>query len=502
MFPRRKPPPRRTLQLIVDGMHPAVVRREIAQGRLPNLEFLVRNGFARWDCVSVFPTSTPVAVTSITTGEPPRRHGIPGMYWYDRLHDSPVYYGDNLSIIQSTFDSFFENVVSHLNHRHLRNEVRTVFEHLEHSGVNAASLNNMCFRGSHRHPATLPLFIRVLPGVRFTTHAVYGPPVMRWGDFARSGNHGARVFGEDGPFRQFGISDECTMRAFFELVDTESLPEFLLLYFPDNDVYSHVHGPQASGVHLRKWDLNLGRIFDALGGRDKAIAENLFFVIADHAQTPVGFQPRSVINLDQVLDGFSQGRLGSAWDEEDVFACPNGRFAQIYLRKREPRLWSGVLRRLLEDDRISHVYYGDGAAVEVRASGGRALRFEPGYRARDRWGNGWAWKGDLSLLDGAVAGLRLHFGRYPDAFSRLRDGVLSPAAGDFVLTPRAGFEFSGNSEEAHLGGGSHGGLSVEESEVPFLACGPGVGPRSVGGRITDLVPITLRHLGLKALKAA
>jgi hypothetical protein len=483
--------------ILNDGMHPRVSRREIAAGRMPNTEYLIRNGFHAWDTVSVFPTSTPVAVSSIVTGAPPSLHGISGMYWYDRASGEPVYYGDNLHLIQQHFGPFFRNIVVNLNHRHLSRRVATIFERLEARGKVTASLNSLCFRGPTPHQTTLPVFLRMLPGVKFGADEIYGPTHMRWGDFARSGPAESRVFGEHGPFRQFGISDDCTMRAFLELAEAGELPDFVMLYFPDNDVWSHQHGPEAGGVHLRKFDEYLASLFDVLGGKEKAVAENNFFLVADHAQAAIGYSDESIIDLDQVLGEYHRLTFGQPWRNEEVFVCPNGRFAQIYVDPGRPEIRERLRLTLLADPRIEQVLWREGVQYHASAPGCGELVFERGLRYHDRLGNGWKLSGETGVLGAEATGLHVEFERFPDAFSRVQQALDNPAAGDVLLTAKDGYEFAGNGEETHLGGGSHGGLLAEESYVPFVACGPNVDRTMIAQLITDLPDLAMAAFGYR-----
>ena len=485
----------RVVFILNDGMHPEVAQIELAAGRMPNLAYLVSNGRARWDTVSVFPTSTPTAVSSITTGAWPSAHRIPGMFWYDR-GKGPVYYGDNLTIIGQHFGTFFENMIGNLNHRHLSDRVSTLFEQIESRGLAAAALNCMCFRGFTEHRTTLPMFLRMVPGVRFSIDTVRGPMYMRWGDFARSGPSESRMFGEHGPFRQFGINDGCTMEAFLALAESGPLPDFVMLYFPDNDVWSHQHGPDASGPALRRFDANLGRIFDVLGGAGRALEETTFVLIADHAQVAVGYAPESVIDLDTALASFAQLRFGQPWGDETLFACPNGRFAQVYLHARQGRRLAEVVETLGRDERIAHLTWREGDTFHVASPARGRLSFRRGLRHRDRLGFSWRWWGDPSVLD--VHGGRVHveFEAFPDAFARVAGALENTSAGELLLTAREGCEFAGNGEEAHLGGGSHGGLLSAESRVPFVVAGPHAFSIDNVRTILDAAPWITTALGL------
>ncbi len=490
--------PRRVIQLIIDGMHPRVLRRELAAGRLPHFGLLADAGRTQWDAVSVFPTSTPTAVSSILTGVGPDRHHIPGMYWWDRRSAGPVYYGERIGIIRQHFDRFFENIVDGLNGRHLNTAVRTVFEHLHHHGLDSASINNLCFRGPHAAPTTLPYFLRAIPGVRFAVAQVHGPRHLRFGDFARSGSGGASIFGEEGPFRQFGISDSCTLAAFLDLAGRGELPPYLSLYFPDNDVWSHEHGPESTGVILRRLDGQLGCILDALGGRERALENNTFVVVADHAQMPVGTRESCAIDLDLLLHDLHRLPLGQPWRDEDAFICPNCRFAQIYLHPGRRRLRERVIDRLRADARIDHLLWREGAEFHVlRVAGQRRLRFRIGGPLRDRFGNAWSCAGDLSALELETDGAELTSYAYPDALLRIAEALQNPSAGDILLTATPEHEFAGNGEEIYLGGGSHGGLHREESLVPLLVAGASADRLLRTSRTVDVLDLTLSALNLK-----
>ncbi len=494
---RGSTPRARVFQIIVDGLHPRILQREIAAGRVPHLAWLVSNGKAKWDTVSIFPTNTPPAIASITTGEGPHAHHIPGMYWWDRGAPGPVYYGERLNIISSHFDSFFENIVGWLNMRHLNPHVRTVFEHLEEKGLSTASINNLCFRGPHRHPTTLPYFLRVIPGVRFTLEHVGGPRHFRFGDFARSGSGEARIFGDEGPFKQFGISDPCTLNTYLHMAEHNELPDYVHLYFPDNDVWSHEHGPEATGVSIQRLDRKLGQIFDTLGGRERAIAENNFLLTADHAQVPIGTTRDSAIDLDEVLADFDRLPLGSRWKNEEMFLCPNGRFGQIYLHAERPWLRNRVIEALRQEPRIEFALWRDGTTCHVlHPCTGRHLSFALGGRMQDRFGHAWSVWGDTGTLALEFDGREVFSYRYPDALLRIYEALLTPTIGDILLTAEPGREFAGNGEDIHMGGGSHGGLLAEESLVPFIACGPGLSHVGEPRRTTEILDQSLALFGL------
>ena len=75
--------PKKLVLVVVDGMTPAAFERAIEGGRAPAMSFLVEHGDYR-PATSVFPSLTPVCLTSIATGAGPGVHHIPSLVWWNR----------------------------------------------------------------------------------------------------------------------------------------------------------------------------------------------------------------------------------------------------------------------------------------------------------------------------------------------------------------------------------------------------------------------------------
>ncbi|MDX9701823.1 MAG: alkaline phosphatase family protein [Candidatus Auribacterota bacterium] len=70
---------------IVDALRPDLFRQMIDDGRLPNLKkYLFDNGLMGEDFLSVFPSITLPAMTTLMTGKYPGSHNIPAFQWFDR----------------------------------------------------------------------------------------------------------------------------------------------------------------------------------------------------------------------------------------------------------------------------------------------------------------------------------------------------------------------------------------------------------------------------------
>ena len=76
-------PPKKLILCVVDGLPASLLEAELSAGALPNLAMLAEHAaYARG--TSVFPSVTPVCLSSIATGEKVSKHGIPHIAWFDR----------------------------------------------------------------------------------------------------------------------------------------------------------------------------------------------------------------------------------------------------------------------------------------------------------------------------------------------------------------------------------------------------------------------------------
>jgi len=74
--------PRKLVLIVIDGITPVAFERAVSRGA-PALSFLAEHGDYR-RATSVFPSLTPVCLTSIATGAGPGIHHIPSLVWRDR----------------------------------------------------------------------------------------------------------------------------------------------------------------------------------------------------------------------------------------------------------------------------------------------------------------------------------------------------------------------------------------------------------------------------------
>jgi len=75
---------RKLVLCVVDSLRTDMLERAVLGGKAPNFGTLLERGTLIGDCVSSFPSVTPVCSSEIVTGERGDRHHISGMNWYHR----------------------------------------------------------------------------------------------------------------------------------------------------------------------------------------------------------------------------------------------------------------------------------------------------------------------------------------------------------------------------------------------------------------------------------
>ena len=87
--------PKKLVLAVIDSLKPEMLDRAIAEGRAPALKAVVERGTYVRECVSSYPSVTPVASSAIATGVGPDRHRIPSMNWYHRGEERYIEYGSS-----------------------------------------------------------------------------------------------------------------------------------------------------------------------------------------------------------------------------------------------------------------------------------------------------------------------------------------------------------------------------------------------------------------------
>ena len=429
---------RKLVLVVVDGMTPPAFERVVESGRAPALSFLAEHGDYRL-ATSVFPSLTPVCLTSIATGAGPGVHHIPSLVWWNRQERRIVEYGSSFAALRAAgLSHSLLDPIFNMNSRHLSGDAVTVYEALEDAGFVAAAVNITCYRGRHRYLPTLP-------GVK---RAAYGPRRFFFYGLFESDRTGA-------PFavrsRRGGSVDAYAAAVGRWLVTRDGF-DFLAYYLSGYDFASHAAGPDAAAADraLEQVDAAVGALLEAAGGPAEFLERYAVLLLSDHGQTPVGRAARLETPFADVA--------------HEVVVAASNRAGQIYLLPHARVDAADLARRL------------DGfSAVDV------TLRREEGEV--------------IARRDGADAPVETL--DHPDAAWRARSALANPNAGELLVSAAEGWELTDLGGRHHAGGGSHGSLVAGDSLVPLVTRGLRAEPR----RITDVAPAVLEHFGVAVPEA-
>jgi hypothetical protein len=487
--------PKKLCLVVVDGMRPASLRKAIDDGAAPIFARLIREGYETGECISAFPSLTPVATATIVTGRGPGEHGIPSMNWYKRDERRYVDYGISFpSARRSGVISVLKDLVYRINEEHLSVDTPTFFESLEAAGVRCACTSYMIYRGPHEHEFVGSGVAGAVAGVTGMARPGYGPSDLLYGDiFDSLGTECRSAFGVPGK------RDQHAACAGIELV-IDGRYEFMLLSFPDNDNWSHRNGPDEQHVSIANADAQFQRVIDAAGGYRRFMDEHAVIVVSDHSHSVVqeGFNLVELLEQEHEWEVL-RPRRGRRRGDAEIAVSPAARAAHIYVL--DPVHRGGRLPLLVEDlrreARIEQLFWREnGTAFAVL--GDAELSFRPGTTHRDRRGQTWDVEGDLIALDLFVEDGEIHSEEYPDALARVWSALACPGAGDLIVTPALGHEFLDWGGVAHIGGGTHGSLHKVDSAAQLIVCGTGEQRRDQRAwSIADVNSLVLEHFGVE-----
>jgi hypothetical protein len=431
------PATKKTILIVIDGLTPSMFEAAVGDRRFPALSFLAEHGqYGR--AITTFPSLTPVCMSSLATGAHPDVHHIPHLVWWNRDEQRIVEYGSSFAALRAAGmrRSILDSIIK-MNRDHLAREAVTVFEAVEDGGYVAAAVNATCYRGRTPHLPTLP-------GIPILA---YGPTRFFFYSLFESDPTGAPLAIVA---RGAGSIDAYAATVGRWLVTRDGF-DLLVYYLPDYDFASHASGPNEAHEALARADAAIGALLDAAGDGDELLERYAVIVCSDHGQTRVD----------------RKASLSAPFaDFDDVLATASNRAGMLY-RLRDGAPEPRALAERLDAEAFVDVALfleGDGAVARCE---GEEIRF--GERGADD-----------TLFD------------HPHGRARAWAALHNPNAGDVIVSAAAGYEFADLAGRHHLGGGSHGSLSIGDSEVPLLTIGVDLAPRS----IVDVAPAIIRHFGL------
>jgi predicted AlkP superfamily pyrophosphatase or phosphodiesterase len=420
----------------------------VGSGETPMLALLAEQGSYR-RATSVFPSLTPVCLSSIATGAHGDVHEIPHLVWYDRAESRIVEYGSSFGAVRAAgIGQTLQDTLVNMNGQHLGANALTLFEALADAGLRTAATNFTAYRGRTRHRSPLPFLPDVMGPERFFFYNLY-----------RSDRTGAPLSWRNRPA---GSIDSYATAVGRWLVTRDAF-DFFLFYLSDYDYASHEHGPDSALASLKTCDAALASLVEAAGGVDSFLERYAVIVMADHGQTHV----RESASLGEEVA-----------DIEGVLALASNRAGHLYISptcRLDPR---DVARRLDSVAAVEVTLFRDGAHAVARREG-EELAFAPGGSSR------FDCSGDTSILG------------YPDGLARSWFALANPNAGEVLVSATEGFEFADLGGGSHVGGGSHGSLVTGDSEVPLVTVGLDAGTDESSVSIVDVAPLVLAHFGVE-----
>jgi hypothetical protein len=500
----------RVLVFALDGVGAEELRTAIAGGGAPNIAALLgpatadpdlyAHAYAAPGVLSILPSTTIAAWTSLFTGEPPARTGVPGNEWFVREEmrfyaPAPVTVtetGDALSIYT---DDLLGQAI----------RVPTVFERI--SVRSFVSLSQI-----HRGADLL-----TTPGLSNLDDVV--------GAVARG-----IVSDDEVEQEAFVELDRAAIENLIESLDEHGIPDLQVVYFPGVDLYTHVaERPIPDQLeYLREViDPAVGEL--AAYYRGRGASDDLWVLfVSDHGHTPVISDERHALGTEADDDpprllertGFRMRPfvLEPADDELDYQAAVayQGAFAYVYLAdrttcaepgtgcdwNRPPRLEEDVLPVVRAFDAANRT--GTGApklrgtlelifAREPRAPGVDALPFQ-------------IWDGSRLVPIAAylAADPRPELLDLEPRLAGLAAGPYGHRAGDVLLLTRSGthlpieerFYFSGVYRSWH------GSPTSQDSRIPLIVARPGGSGEAARERVRAAVGHDPSQLDVAALIVA
>src|SRR3954447_13809848 len=421
--------PKKLILVVVDGMTPETFERAVEGGRAPTLAQLAAHGtYGR--ATSVFPSLTPVCLSSIATGEGPGGHHIPHLVWWHRDEKRIVEYGSSFAALRAAgMAQAITDTILNMNAEHRSRDATTVYEALDDAGLTTAAVNITCYRGRTKHQPTLP----------WVTKPAYGPKRFFFYSLFESDATGAPLAVRNRPA---GSVDAYAAAVGRWLVTRDGF-DFLAYYLSDFDYASHAHGPLgADDVALVRTDAAIQALLDAAGGRDEFLERYAVILHSDHGQTPVD----RAAQLETPLARFA----------DDIVVTASNRAGQVYLLP-DARFEAADLARSLDGEASVELTLRREGDEAVARREGEELRFRPGV-------DGWETSGDEAILD------------HPDALHRVWSALSNPNAGELLVPAAEGWELVDIGGRHHAGGGSHGSLVEGDSVVPLLTVGVQAAP--------------------------
>lgn len=457
----------KVILLVVDSLMDKPLKKAIKQHKAPALEFFLKNGQYSNELISSYPTMSVTIDSTLLTGTNPDKHKIPGLVWYNEDEQRVISYGNGfLETLKYGVTNVADNSLYQFNNKDLSKNVKTIHEELDDRGKQTASINAVIYRGNYQHTLLVPKILAKTTSLpdKYKTN---GPKILTLGDFINQNPKNKHVI------NRLGLNDAFAAQELTYLLKNSLLPEFTILYLPENDHAVHRKGPETIDG-IEKLDKHLQEILNTYPKWDDALEKTVWIIMGDGNQSDVKEdKEKTLIDLRDALSEYNQLKLvDSAQKNNEIAITANERMAYIYKLNKAISI-KKIADKLQKDPRIAWIAWKKNDMVNVVSESRKGiLQFKPGGSYKDRYHQNWTIKGNMDILDvKADSRKQLIYGNYPDGLARLY-GAIHSQTGDFLIADaEPGYEFIGESSPEHTGGGAHGSMHKVDSYAPLIVTG-------------------------------
>jgi hypothetical protein len=471
----------RVLVFALDGVGDEEMRRALGDGTAPNIANLVgleqgefglyANGYAVPDVLSILPSTTYAAWSSLFTGEPASRTGIPGNEWFVREEmkfyaPAPVSVTENAHALEVYTDDLVGGAL----------RVPTVFERADVRSY--VSLSHI-YRGADL--VTTP-----------------SPTVL--GDLVTAAARGLADAGEVSD-EMYAKLDRSSVESLVESIREHGVADLQVVYLPGVDLYTHAteHPLEDQREYLRDViDPAVGEVLRAY--REQGALDGTYVLfVSDHGHTPVLDDAQHALGTEGSGEppelirrvGFRMRPFVLELDEDEqdyqATVAYQGAMAYVYLAdrstcpepgsrcdwRRAPRLEEDVLP-------VAHAFFEanrTGALIpELRGTLDLIFAREPRPPGEDALPFQ-IWDGERLVPIGEylAANPRPELLELESRMEGLAAGPYGHRAGDVLLLSRSGGERQ--IEERYYFSDRyrswHGSPSGQDSRIPLVVARPG-----------------------------
>ncbi|WP_404443252.1 alkaline phosphatase family protein [Sutcliffiella horikoshii] len=457
------------IMLVIDTLMDTPLQEAIKGDRAPALKFLMEKGKYFPDVVSPFPTMSVNVDTTILTGTYCNEHRLPGLVWFDSEENRLVNYGTHIrELWKLGISQSLEDILFHMNGSHISKDVKTIHEQIEEQGKKSASINALVYRGNTSHTYKLPRLITWFTSIK-KDRPTFAPTVFTYGSLKKisGSNRFQRLW------QKFGFNNSFSVQELTHLIETDQLPAFTIVYFPELDQRVHKNG-RMDIQGIEKVDRHLQKLLNIYDTWEEAIQHNIWITIGDNGQAWIDSNRKiALIDLRELFGEYNIMKLKKGVQSHDqIVLAVNERMSYVYTLDKEKLSMDELVHVAKNEERIDVIAWKKGSYIEVKAGKEEGeLRFRKGGPLIDSYNQSWDIEGNLNLLDMTVKGKSIHYGDYPDALERLYSSLYSHQGDFIIVSAKPGYEFIGEGSPTHVGGASHGGLHKQDSLVPLVVTG-------------------------------